>query len=266
MRHDRRDVLRDLGLPDPPWIVGHRGAAASRPENTLASVAAGLDEGVDMIEVDVQLTADGGLVLVHDWEIELGGRRWIVEECDARDLRAAAVGDVSRDALTALPSLDVLRGTLPDTVPLNLELKRRRADTSIWLESLLPAITARPRTLVSSFDHALLRAIRVAEPGRQLAPIASRGPHELLRAAEEIGAATVHCHRRVAFGDFVTAAATSGWPVLVYTINDAGAARDLFGRGVAGVFTDRPGELRAELRDGEPGGAPDGAGNGLEAS
>src|SRR5262245_21501801 len=65
-------------------VVGHRGAAAKAPENTAASIRAGLDAGADVIEIDVGLTADGRVVLLHDTTLDrttsgrgdLGSHRW----------------------------------------------------------------------------------------------------------------------------------------------------------------------------------------------
>ena len=136
---------------------------------------------------------------------------------------------------------------VPEELPLNLELKHRRAGIERWCEHLPEALGERPRLLISSFDQELLEALRHKHPGLPLAPIGSRQPHDLLRAAEALDAASIHCHRRLAFADFITAAQTGGWPVLVYTINDPRLARSLFERGVAGVFTDAPGELLSAL-------------------
>ena len=73
-----------LGLEAPPWIVGHRGAAGEAPENTLPSFLLAAQQGADMIELDVQLAADGELVVVHDWDLErLAGVPLVVEETAA---------------------------------------------------------------------------------------------------------------------------------------------------------------------------------------
>ena len=50
----------------PPLIIAHRGDSAHRPENTLAAFAAGLEAGASIVELDVQLTSDGELVVIHD--------------------------------------------------------------------------------------------------------------------------------------------------------------------------------------------------------
>jgi glycerophosphoryl diester phosphodiesterase len=132
-------------------------------------------------------------------------------------------------------------------VALNVEIKHRRAGIDRLVTSLLEHLSDRPRVLLSSFDWTLLATLRRSRHDLPLAPIGSRRPHALLNAAESLGAATIHCHRRLAFEDFFVAARTGGWYVLVYTINDPSLARSILDRGAAGIFTDRPGAMLASL-------------------
>ena len=60
-------MLRNPGRPSEFLRIGHRGAAATAPENTAASFARALGHAVDMIECDLQLTADGEFVIIHVW-------------------------------------------------------------------------------------------------------------------------------------------------------------------------------------------------------
>ncbi len=193
-----------------------------------------------MLEVDVRVTRDGELFLVHDPELELDGRRLSVEESDAHALRDAC-GEVPPATLR-----DLLE-TVPEALPINLELKRDRADDALLIERLLATVCDRPRLLVSSFDWDLLARLRRERPNLPRAPIGSRRAHELLRAAEELDATTIHCHRRLAFDDFLSATRAGGWPVLVYTINDPTLASSIFDRGASGIFTDRPGGMLLDL-------------------
>jgi glycerophosphoryl diester phosphodiesterase len=235
------------GLPQPPWLVAHRGASADEPENTLASIATALEQGADMIEIDLHLTADGELLATHDAEMTIGGRQWPVEDSEASTIRRAAAGPERTDR-AALPTIAEILALIPDTVPINIELKRAKAEIDSLVAATVESLGERSRVIVSSFDWDLLASLRRSQPDALIAPIGSRRPLDLLRAATRLGAATVHCHRRVAFGDFVSAARAEGWPVLVYTINEAAQARQLFDRGVAGIFTDMPGAMRDALR------------------
>ncbi len=223
----------------PPWIVGHRGVAAEALENSLESLELAVAQGADMIELDVQLTQDGSLVAFHDWDLErLAGRPEVVEESSRARLA---------EIVPTLATLDEIVDRLPAAMPLNVELKRRNAGAPELVRALAAILGDRPRVLLSSFDWRLLEAVRRALPARPLAPIGDGSAAELLAAADRLAAWSVHCHRRLAEPALIDAARAEGRPVLAYTVNDAAAARELFERGVAGVFTDAPGRLRREL-------------------
>ena len=220
-----------------PWIVGHRGVAAEATENTLASFELAIDQRADMVELDVQLTADDRLIAFHDWDLtRLAGRPEVVEETAAREL-ATLLPDSS--------SLPEILSALPEEIPLNVELKRRHADPESFVTSLNAALGDRERILLSSFDWELLELVHRRCPERHLAPLAHESTDGLLEAAERLGAWSVHCHWRLAEPALVTA---TPLPVLVYTVNDAAVARELFARGVAGVFTDAAAKLRHDLK------------------
>ena len=75
----------------PPLVIAHRGDSAHRPENTLASFAGALTTGAALVELDVQLTADGELVVIHDPLLE----RTTTGSGDVRRMTLAAVRAVS---------------------------------------------------------------------------------------------------------------------------------------------------------------------------
>jgi glycerophosphoryl diester phosphodiesterase len=227
--------------------VAHRGAAGEAPENTLASFLLAAEQRADMVELDVQLAADGELVVVHDRDLRrLAGVPLVVEEVAAAALRPHAVGTVA-GAPAWIPSLAEVLLALPPSLPLNLELKRWRADRDRWVDALCWTIAGRDRVLVSSFDWELLRRLRRRSPALALAPLAEREPAKLLAAGRELGATTLHCHRRLATRGLAGAARRAGRPLLAYTVNPPRSARRLFDVGVAGVFTDHPGALRRAL-------------------
>jgi len=229
-----------------PWIVAHRGASSDAPENTLAAFRLAVEQGADMIETDLQLTADGELVAFHDRDLErLTGAAGAVEESPLARLRALEVGG------QAIPTLGELLAALPPALPLDLELKRRLADPVSLATALAAAIAGSGRPLlVSSFDWALLERVRALLPSVSLAPLAKSDPLALVSAGERLAAAALAVHRRLASAAWIDLARFRGRPVLAYTVNRADAARRLLELGVAGLFTDRPGELRREIGGG----------------
>ncbi len=241
-----------LDLPARPWIIGHRGAAGEAPENTLESVQLAVAQGADMVEVDLQLTRDGRLVAFHDWNLErTTGVVGFVEELTRTELRSIPVlgGPSSGRPSLAIADLEEVLAELPLELPVNLELKRRRGEASSIVRALGDQLARPEQVLVSSFDWPLLAEVRRRLTGLPVAPLAKRGARALLKAAEELVAFSVHCHRRLARRALIRAAESAGRPTLVYTVNRAAEARHLLGRGVAGLFSDFPGRLRRELEE-----------------
>jgi glycerophosphoryl diester phosphodiesterase len=230
-------------LPPPPWIAGHRGAAGEAVENTLASFQLAIAQGADLLEFDVQLAADGALVVFHDWDLRrLAGARLLVERTSGAALREAKLRSAGVE-----PRIPLLREVLairPPGMVLNVELKRRVADRASFAETLLAETAGHEPLLFSSFDWDLLAELRRRAPHVCLAPLASRWPGLLLEAGRNLRAWSVHAHRRIATRALVERATEGGRPVLVYTVNDAAEAKRLFAIGVTGVFTDFPGRLR----------------------
>jgi glycerophosphoryl diester phosphodiesterase len=145
-----------------PAVVGHRGLGRGtvdgHPENSVGSMLAALEAGADALEVDVQRTADGSLVVHHNPTLPDG--RFLVELPRAEAEAAGVVG------------LDELLDAIPPGVPVDLDLKSVLEDatdapgrrTSGILAPLLRAEVRRRPVLVTSFDPAALLALREREP------------------------------------------------------------------------------------------------------
>ncbi len=234
--------------------MGHRGAAGERRENTLASFRRARDEGADMIELDVQLTADQRLAVVHDVDLRrLAGRRRVVERSSLADLEAERL-DATDDA-ARIPELRAVLAVLPPDFPINVEIKRWAAPRTLVAEAVATALAGRANVLVSSFDWQLLAEMKRRAPDRPLAPLSRDDAPGLVAAGERLGAWSLHCHRRLATRELAAAARAAGLPLLAYTVNDPAEARRLLERGISGLFTDFPGKLRRQLA-GAGGGAP----------
>lgn len=236
-------------LPPPPWIAAHRGALPLL-ENTIPSLERAVAEGADLLEFDVQATADDVLALFHDSDLgRLGGRPdLVVERAAARTLLDIELRDPAAiESRGRIPTLSELLSVLPDDYPINIELKVQQSDRGRLAELALEATAGRQNVLFSSFDSPVLRALRQRAPTARLAPLARRWTPAVARLGEELGAWSLNV------GEGVARARAAGErrPLLVYTVNDAARARRLLAAGAAGLFSDRPGGLRAEL--GAPG-------------
>src|SRR5688500_10163041 len=147
-----------------------------------------------MVEVDVQLTRDGRLAVVHDLDLRrLARRRIVVERAALADLQAERLDETGEEA--RIPELDAALAALPPGFPVNVEIKRWSARRPLLAEAVATAIAGRANVLVSSFDWALLAEMKRRAPHLPLAPL-SEGDAGLLAAGRELGAWSLHCHRR----------------------------------------------------------------------
>lgn len=249
-----------MRLPPPPWIAAHRGALPLL-ENTVPALELAIAEGADLLEFDVQATADDVLVLHHDADLgRLGGRAdRTIQTARAQELLAAGLRHPLHPERTGrIPTLHALLRALPRDFPVNIELKAGAREHGRTAALALEATAGRANVLFSSFEAGLLRELRRRSPSARLAPIADFATPDFVRLGEEIGAWSLHvgdggdgggAARAGPESLFALVAETSlaACPILFYTVNSARRARDLLALGATGLFTDRPGPLRAEL-------------------
>jgi glycerophosphoryl diester phosphodiesterase len=213
-------------------VIGHRGAAGLRPENTVPSFVCAAELGVAAVELDVHSVEDQ-LVVIHD---------------DTLDRTTNATGPVTARSLAELRMLDAGGGAgvplleeiferLPDRIGINVELKG--AHTALGLARFLSGHTDRD-VLVSSFDHTALTAFRNAALTVPVAPLFGRWKRNMWEVAKRLGAWSINLSARIATPDRIAEAHRRGYRVLVYTVNDLEAAAPLVASAVDGVFTDYP--------------------------
>jgi glycerophosphoryl diester phosphodiesterase len=230
-----------------PPVIGHRGAAAHAPENTLAGFRAAQALGCTWVEFDVRLTGDGALAVCHDDRLDrtTNGKGRISK------LPLAAIGTFdagqwfgTRFAGERVPALDAVLLLCAELgLGVNVEIKAERGRgraTAAALAACLDRLAASPAILISSF-----LPDAVAEAAR-LMPTIPRGmlwrrlPRGWRAEAAALGCATIHLGEADLTEAAVAAVSAGGYPVLSYTVNDPDRARQLFGWGVASVFSDTP--------------------------
>ena len=215
-------------------IVGHRGAAALAPENTLAALAAGLDAGADAVEVDVGLTRDGIPVLLHDATLDrtTSGRGPLSGKCWRE---VAALVPRLEDAL------DLVRGR---GAPIVVEIKGAPWDPRT-VGAVLAALRGTEQVVVSSFAWDLLAEVRAKAPDLALAvTLGRRSKGDPFATARRLRAVELHPDRRLCSADLLDRAREAGLAVVAWTVNDPAEARMLRVLGAGGIFTDDPAALR----------------------
>lgn len=230
--------------------IAHRGAAGTRPELTRPAFERALEIGVDMIELDVQLTGDGQLVVLHDRTL---GRTvpgsGPVRGRTLAELQALDAGSWfdPRWAGATVPSLaDVLAWTA-GRADLNVEIKSPAEDWAATAEALVALLTATDRlagTIVSSFQMGALAAVRTRSAAARLGVLWQTTDFDPMWAeAEALGALAVHPLWSLVDEAFVAAARGRGRRVLAWTVNDADTIAELIAVGVDGIISDFPERL-----------------------
>lgn len=230
-------------------MLAHRGLTTAAPENTLLAFAKALAAGVDYIETDVHVSADGVAIISHDPTLKrLTGRRERVAELTRAELAEVDLGEGQTYASLA----QALDG-FPD-VRFNIDVKTKDAADAA-ARAILDA-GASHRVLVTSFQHATRKATVAALGGEHtvatsasqrgviLALIGARlGLGFLVRAAlAGVDAVQVPERRgplRVVTARFIDAVHRAGVEVHVWVVNDEGDMRRLLVQGVDGIVSDR---------------------------
>ncbi len=255
-----------------PLVYGHRGCSLRAPENTLASFAlvAALAVRVDAdradapaprigVELDVQLSSDGEVVVIHDFTLDrVAGRVDRVSQTPWSELRTVDVGSWfdSRYHGERIPLLSQVFQLLGERVQYDIELKHRvRGETG--LESRVAETIQRHgmdhRCIVSSFNPYALRAIHRHAPQLPRALIYSNSPDvpwALRRGAGRFLLATDILKPEWEQAGRALSRLRIGrrLPVLPWTVNDQQTARDLLARGCIGVISDSPETIVAGLQ------------------
>jgi len=227
--------------------IAHRGAAGTRPELTAPAFERAIALGADMIELDVQLTRDGELVVLHDREL---GRTTTgsgaVREHTLAELCALDAGlwfDAAYTGARVL-SLDEVLALTAGRADLNVEIKSPEPDweaTATALVGLLERRGATAGTLISSFDMGALAAVRRASAGARLAVLWHLPDFGAAwRHAAELGAVALHPHTRLVRRALVERAHRLGFAVNVWTVNEPRQMRRLLDFGVDGLISDYP--------------------------
>jgi glycerophosphoryl diester phosphodiesterase len=238
-------------------IVGHRGASHDAPENTIASFKEAWKQGADGAELDVHLTKDGKLVVIHDADVKrTTGSAGKVSAMTFDEVRKLDAGRWKAEAFAGekVPLLTEMLATVPAGKKVYVEVKCG-PEAVPELVRVLKASGLKPElSPVISFNAAVVAAVKKARPDAPAYWIVSLNgkkpptAEELIRRAKELGADGLDLSAtKVLDAAFAKKVKAAGLRLDVWTVNDAAVARRMLEFGVDGITTDRPGWLRERL-------------------
>jgi glycerophosphoryl diester phosphodiesterase len=237
--------MREWSSGQRPFIIGHRGASAEAPENTLAAFALAQAQGADGIEFDVQLSADGWPVVIHDGKLDrTTNGQGSVQHFTLAELQTLDAGDGQ-----LIPTLDEVFETLGPHFLYNVELKTaalRDTGLAAAVADRIQSHGVARQTVVSSFNPLAVRyARRHLTQSTWVAHLSYKSGFQLLKSL--IPAQAVHPHYGMVTAAYMAWAKKHGWRVNVWTVDDPAEARRLADLGVSAIITNKPKLIREAL-------------------
>ena len=237
-------------------IFAHRGASAYAPENTLEAFRLAMEQGADGIEIDVQLTKDNELVVIHDETVDrVSSAKGAVRDYTLEELKKIPVPNhFEQYPDVRIPTLrEVLELVKPGKMEINIELK-----TGIYwypeiekkVLDLVKEEGMEERIIYSSFNHYSIQKIREIAPDAETAYLIGDVMLDVAEYTRKTGVKGIHpALFHVKMADFLEEYKKSGLAVRVWTVNEKDQMSWLIREGVDAVITnfpDRGMEARAE--------------------
>ena len=238
---DRRGVLH-MGLGNPVEVTAHRGYSAAYPENTIPAFKGAIQVGADWAELDVQQTADGEVIVMHDSNLKrttgLDKEVWQVTWDEIKDLDNGSWFDKKYQTVR-IPTLEEVLKVCRGKIHLNIEIKPSGHDKDLeeQVAKLLKKYHMRDTCVVSSLKYDSLRKIKEADDSIETAYITSvsYGNFTDLEYADGYSVESTLLSK-----SFVNKAQKAGKQIYVWTVNSEQRLEKVVGMGIDNVITDDP--------------------------
>lgn len=260
-----------LMAASPILVHGHRGARAMRPENTIPAFEYAIEQGVDVLELDVAVTKDEVLVVSHDPRLNPAictspGGSNVIHELTLAELRKWDCGTLRNPGFpkqqpvpgTRVPTLDeVLALSSRGRFGFNIETKIFPKEPNLtpsperFAELMLAALRkhkVESRTIVQSFDYRTLLAMKKLDPTIRLAALFDKTQEDFVSIAKRANAGIASPHYSLVTPDKVRAAHDAGLQVVPWTANSPEFWQKLADAQVDAIISDDPAALIAWLK------------------
>jgi glycerophosphoryl diester phosphodiesterase len=231
-------------------VIAHRGAAGSAPENTLASVALAVEQGADMVEIDVQETADGEIVVVHDSDLmRVGGAVVKIWEATYDELQEIDVGSWYGPEFSGqrVPTLEQVLEICKGRARVDIELKyyghNERLEERV--AEIVERMEMENEVVLMSLAYDLVLSMKALRPDWTVGLLTAKAVGDLTKSDTDFLAV----HVGIASHRFVRRAHAAGKDVYVWTVNDKLNMFRMMSRGVDGVITDHPALARKVIAE-----------------
>lgn len=220
--------------------IAHRGAKGYAPENTIAAFQKALDLGADGIELDVHLSADGHVVVIHDHTLD----RTTDGTGEVASLTWDEIAKSRIDGIHKVPSLEQVLDLVGPGFLLNIELKV--PDSGEAVLDILERCTAKgfsyDQFLISSFDWVALQDVRKRHPKIPLGVLTETDLELAIAFAHSIHAESIHTYFHLLDAEKVRRMQRNGYRVFAWTVNepeDITRVKSYLADGIISDFPDR---------------------------
>jgi len=235
-------------------IIAHRGESFLAPENSLSAINLAWEKGAIAVEIDIHLTADGEIVVIHDNHTgRVGDRKYIIAKSTLQELKGVDIGRKKAPAYSGerIPTLKDVLMTIPATGKLIVEIKCGREVILPLTEILkIPGLKNHQIEIIS-FDHETLSLAKKSMPQHKMlwlldldyywpSWLIRKDTQKIIRELKAMNLDGVDVWAgKILNREFVRVFKEEGLPVYAWTVNDAAEAKELLGFGVDAITTDR---------------------------
>lgn len=228
-------------------IFAHRGYSAAHPENTMKAFIEAQKAGADGLEIDVQLTKDGEVVVIHDEKVDrTTNGTGFVKDLTFKEIRKLDASYKNRKLLKKepIPSfIELLEWLTTNSLICNVELKNGIFPYKGMEEKVISLIryyNLEERIILSSFNHySIVYCFRLA-PEIETAPLYTEGLYMPWIYAQSIKAKGIHPNLLAAPNEIILSSMENGIAVRPYTVNKEKDIKRLFEIGCSALITDDP--------------------------
>lgn len=224
-------------------IHAHRGASAYAPQNTLPAFELAVKLGADAIECDIHMTADGYVVVSHNFDIDTESTgHGFIRDMTLNELKKYDFGIKFGEKFkgTTIPTLDEMLDVVKDLELINIEIKANSVGIIDKTVNILKSRKLIEKTIISSFDPEVLRDIKKVHPSLRTGILYgefNQSPHIY---AKELKADAIHPHEHAVNKEIVEICLENNIEVNIWTPNTPESIERAINLGSTGILTDYP--------------------------
>ena len=247
-------TINKLNFEEHTMVIAHRGASADAPENTLAALELAINEGADWLEIDVQETRQGEVVVIHDSDLKkIGGSGLKVFEAPLSELQSVDIGSWMNPSFSdqRVPTLQQVLALCKDRIKIVIELKYYGQEKQLEerVVRLVEAAGMQDQIVVMSLSYPGVQKMKSIRPQWKVGLLSSVSMGDITRLKADFFA----INAKFASRKFIKRVHRQKREVMVWTVNDPISISAMISKGADGIITDHPGlavkirQERAEL-------------------